>query len=112
MKDFPLEKYRFYFGKNKIVAISTFGGREVRGVAKCSPKDTFDIEKGKKLAAARCNMKVAEKRRERALNAFREAANNRFNAQIQEDKMTRYMTDANESFCEAAKKLESLLKEM
>lgn len=49
-----------------IVAMSSFAGRTVAGVAHCAPKDTFDIEAGKKLAAARCNLKIAEKRMKNA----------------------------------------------
>ena len=46
----------------KITARSTFAGEVVTGVARCHPLDKFDEELGKKLAAARCNAKVAEKR--------------------------------------------------
>ena len=52
--------------KKVVVALSTFAGQTVRGVARCSEKDTFDIETGKKLAAARCSLKIAEKRMKRA----------------------------------------------
>jgi len=41
-------------------------GKPVRGVAKCAPNDEFDINKGKELAAARCNLKVAQKRVKKA----------------------------------------------
>lgn len=61
-KEFPLEKYKFYIAKNKVIAVSTYAGKTVRGVAVCADSDTFDLEKGKRLAAARCNAKVAEKR--------------------------------------------------
>ena len=70
MKNFPLEKYRYYIAGNKIIAVSTYAGRTVRGVAICHPQDSFDIEAGKKLAAARCNQKVADKRYERALSKY------------------------------------------
>ena len=46
----------------KVIAISTYAGKPVRGVAICSVHDEFDLEKGKKLAAARCNAKVAKLR--------------------------------------------------
>ena len=68
---FPFEKYRFHVvdTKNsdgqtvkKVIAISTYAGKPVRGVAICSVHDEFDLEKGKKLAAARCNAKVAKLR--------------------------------------------------
>ena len=68
---YSLDKYKFYQFKNEnggmtIVAASTYAGKTVRGVAICAPGDNFNLEFGKKLAAARCNEKVAAKRYERA----------------------------------------------
>ena len=56
-------KYRYYTnGKNIVVAVASYAGRTIRGVAKCSDQDEFNLETGKKLAAARCAMKIAKKR--------------------------------------------------
>ena len=56
-------KYRYYTnGENVVVAVASYKGRTIRGVAKCSEQDEFDLETGKKLAAARCAMKIAKKR--------------------------------------------------
>jgi len=56
-------KYRYYTnGKNVVVAVASYMGRSFRGVAKCSEQDEFDLETGKKLAAARCAMKIAKER--------------------------------------------------
>lgn len=64
MFDYPFDKYKFYVNvkERTVYAISTYAGKTVRGVAKCAPEDKFDIEYGKRLAAARCNLKVAAKR--------------------------------------------------
>lgn len=64
MFDYPFEKYKFYVNEKErtVYAISTYASKTVRGVSKCAPEDTFDIEYGKRLAAARCNLKVAAKR--------------------------------------------------
>ena len=61
-------KYKYVINEEKrtIVALSTFAGRVVRGVARCSPNDPWDVEAGKKLAEARCSAKIAHKRLERA----------------------------------------------
>ena len=73
MFDYPIDKYQFYLARKingdpyRVVAVSTYEGRTVRGVAKCDPRDEFNIEKGKMLAAARCNAKVAQKRAKRAV---------------------------------------------
>ena len=56
-------KYRYYTnGKNVVVAVASYAGRIVRGVAKCSDQDEFDLETGKRLAAARCAVKIARER--------------------------------------------------
>ena len=74
---FPLEKYKYVCYTQKdgikvIIAMSTYAGKTVKGMAKCHPSDTYDEEKGKKLAAARCNLKIAELRYKNALNVLEE----------------------------------------
>ena len=68
---YPIEKYKFVKrtlknGNIQIIALSTYGGKVVKGKATCAPDDTYDEEIGKKLAAARCEVKVAQKRYKRA----------------------------------------------
>lgn len=59
-------KYKIDEEKRTIVAMSTFAGKAVVGVARCADTDEFDVETGKKIAAARCSLKIAEKRMKRA----------------------------------------------
>lgn len=59
-------EYKYIVNGRTVIALSHYAGRTVRGVAKCSPEDEFDVEFGKKLAAARCDLKIAEKRCSRA----------------------------------------------
>lgn len=59
-------KYKIDEEKRTIVAMSTFAGKTVVGVARCADTDEFNIETGKKIAAARCSVKIAEKRMKRA----------------------------------------------
>lgn len=59
-------KYRIYEGPNKVIAVSSFAGRDVRAVAKCHPGDEYDFDKGVALATARCNHKIAMLRLKRA----------------------------------------------
>ena len=49
-------------GVREIIAIGEYLGSIVKGSAKCDPEDTFDANKGETLAALRCNLKIAEKR--------------------------------------------------
>ena len=68
MKEFDKNKYKIFKNEEKgiVIAVSTYAGKNVKGIAKCDPRDTFDFEKGKELAISRCNAKIAEKRRKRA----------------------------------------------
>ena len=63
-------KYKIDEEKRTVVAMSTFAGKTVVGVARCAPADVFDIETGKKIAAARCSVKIAEKRMKRAEDCY------------------------------------------
>ena len=74
MKSYPIDKYRFYDAGNKIIAVSTYAGKQVRGVAICHPDDKFDIETGKKIAAARCNFRIS------VMNALRQNMQKRRNS--------------------------------
>ena len=60
---FPYEKYR-YFSNNKdlVIAEQTYAGKKSRGAAKLGESDSFDLESGKDLAAARCDVKICRQR--------------------------------------------------
>lgn len=106
------DKYKFVKHDNKVIAISTYAGKPVRGVATCAPEDEFSLEKGKALAAAKCNAKIAKKRLKRAVKQMNEAwdasviANNRYND------MLGYYIDAAERLNEANQELKRVLKDM
>lgn len=93
----------------KVIAISTYAGRTVKGVAKCHPNDTFDVEFGKKLAAARCNEKIAYKRLTRALNKFGEAVDESVAADEKMKRMRDYVLDAGAAHEEAQRILRELV---
>jgi hypothetical protein len=66
--------YKYYTdGETKIIAVSTYAGKTVRGIAKCAPGDRYDPEKGRELAEARCAEKIAQKRLQRAHRKVAEA---------------------------------------
>lgn len=112
MKVYPLEKYKFYFTGNKVIAVSTYEGKRVRGVAKADPRDAFDKEKGMKLAAARCNQKVAQKRYRRAIQEHKRAYEVYCNTRDRLDKMIEYAFDAKEALRDANHEVDELLKDM
>lgn len=73
MKSFKDFNYRFVYVGTKVIAISSYAGQVVKGIAKCHPGDRFDIRYGKDLAAARCNEKISKKRYAAARKKFIEA---------------------------------------
>ena len=97
---FPLEKYSYYVepaknGKGtKIIAKSTFAGKTVKGTAQCNPEDTYDFEKGKAIAAARCAVKIAGKRIRRAEECLNEAYAAIAAAEAHANAMEEYVDDA------------------
>ena len=96
---FSIDKYKFAFfndvnGKQTVSARSTYAGKTVKGYAKCDPRDEFDVEKGKELAAARCNARIAEKRFKRAQKKVAEAQAMVEMAQKYLVEMESYLADA------------------
>lgn len=111
-----LDKYKFYIATTvtgepyKVVAVSSYAGRPVRGVAKCANDDKFDLETGKKLAAARCNQKIATKRWSRASKRYDEAGNAAKQASRQLLLMADYYEDAVAAKAQADKEVNELLE--
>lgn len=70
------DKYRFYWNAktNTVICTTLYKGETIRGVAKCSPEDYFDIEAGKKLAYLRCKRKFLHKKLKRAQKVYDDAA--------------------------------------
>lgn len=68
-------RYRYFIDSNKnTICISTYAGKTVKGIAKCNlDNDKFDESCGKKLAKARCDFKVAMRRKRREFEKYNEA---------------------------------------
>ena len=114
---YSLDKYKFYQYKDKnakdtVAAASTYAGRTVKGYAKCDPRDQFSIEKGKELAAARCNAKIAAKRVKRASAKYLEAQQQLAEARRFMVRMTEYYTDAVDQLDEANAAITDMMKSM
>ena len=114
--NYPLSKYRYYQriknGVPEVIAISTYGGKTVRGRAKCDPHDHFDLETGKRLAAARCALKVAEKRAARATHCVSVAEEQvRFATQKHLD-MIHYYEDSINEVANARNTIEDIMREL
>lgn len=102
----------FYNSGNKVIAISSFAHKLVRGIAKCNPEDDFSLDKGKKLAAARCYKKIAAKKVKSAEEKL-QAAKEALHAAMREvEYMTDYHFNAQQEFYEAETALENILAEL
>ena len=106
---YSLDKYKFFNHSNReVIAVSTYAGKSVRGVAKLTPGDNFDEEAGKKLAAARCNEKIARKRLARATAKIKEAEKAYQKEIAWYNRMVDYYNDSYQAVEEAA----ALVKEL
>lgn len=101
-----MARYQTYLaGEKKIIVVSRYAGKVVRGVAKCAPGDAFDLQKGEKLARLRCDEKIAEKRVARSQAAYVEAVANLMAAQKRLNDMKQYMDDAAAEYAEVQTEL-------
>lgn len=105
-----MARYKYYTdGENKVVAVSSYAGKTVRGVAKCDPRDSFNEADGKMLAEARCALKVADKRYARAQKEYAKAYVAVVAAQKRLEKMSTYVTDSYQEQKMAEKNLETIM---
>lgn len=102
-------QYRYYGSDKTVVAVSTYAGKTVRGVAKCNSADEFALETGKKLAGARCNVKIAARRVKNAKNKRAEAVAALEAAQKRVAEMNAYYDDAVACHETAVAELEEVL---
>ena len=107
-----MARYKFYNSDNSVVAVSSFAGRTVRGTAKCNPGDTFSLESGKALAAARCNSKVAKKRVKCAEKKLNEAVTALKAATEHAQNMMHYHQNSVLKYNEAEKALAEILTKL
>ena len=112
---YSLDKYRYANkthadGRKSVIAISTFAGKTVRGVATCDVNDAFNEQYGKELAAARCNQKVAVKRQNRAQRQIAKAEAELERAKKFYSDMLTYYADATDELNEANNHVNHILE--
>ena len=115
---YPIEKYQVivhqhpdYLG-TEIIARSTYAGKVVKGKAICHEGDTYNEDKGIKLAVARCAEKIAKKRAARATRLLEKANAQLVMAQKYVNDMTAYHNDAIAELAEAQADVTKILSEM
>ena len=99
-------RYKFYASGNKVVCVSSYAKRAVRGVAKCNiEQDTFELETGKKLAQLRCDKNIATKRHKRAGEQYVAAMEAYEAAEAHMFKMRKYFEDSGDELAAAERAL-------
>ena len=115
---YPVEKYNIVIHQHKdyetteIIAYSTYAGKVVKGSAIVHENDTYDEEKGKKLAIARCAAKIAKKRNDRANRLLKKALKQKEMAEKYVSDMARYQADAFNERKEIEAELADMLAKM
>lgn len=115
---YPIEKYQIVvhqhpsYHTTEILARSTYAGETVKGKAICHMNDTYDEDKGVKLAVARCAEKIAKKRKARAARLLKKAQDQLTMAQKYVTDMTAYHTDATAELAEAQADVADILATM
>lgn len=112
MKSFKDYKYTYVHLSDKVIALSTYAGKTVKGVAKCSPDDTFNKETGEKIAAARCNLKVSKRRARHAEKKLRQAIQRHYEAEQYLMRMTNYYNDSKAAITDAENIVNDIMKEV
>lgn len=71
------DKYSFHYDlkcdNKKVICVTYYKGKLIKGIAKCAPCDKFDVEAGEKLAYLRCKSKFLKKKSEQATNSYSRA---------------------------------------
>lgn len=107
------KRYKYFSnGTGEIIAISHYAGKTVRGIAKCSPQDNFDLDKGKALACARCTLKIAKKRKKRAAERIQEAKNTFQKAERELKRMHQYYADSCREYDKAEIELRNIVENL
>lgn len=89
--------------RDRVIAVASYAGKLVRGVAKCSPNDEFDYDMGSRLAMARCEEKIARKRKANAKKKLVDALMELNKIEAHVEKMEQYWADSCEELIEAEK---------
>jgi hypothetical protein len=112
IQEYNGHKYRIFTTNydKTVIAVSSFAGKRVRGVAKCSPEDTFDLETGVKLAILRCDLAIAMKKVKRAAVKIKNAEAELVNAKKEWEIVHKYAMDADEKYIDAEKALHEFMK--
>lgn len=105
MRKRPYSNYKYYTQGNKVHAVSSFGGKPVRATATCHENDEYDYNTGCKVAAKKCNVKVATKRLRHAEDRYKDATDKYLAAYEEYVAALEYKQHAQDKFNEATNEL-------
>lgn len=99
--------------KNRaVIAVCRYAGRSVRGVAKCSPDDEFDLDYGTRLAIARCEEKIARIKIRNASIKYLAAAKAADEAEKRFSEMKQYYMDSVDQLDNAIEEVKKISNEI
>lgn len=94
-------KYTYNMGNNKVVCVSHYAGKPVRGIAKCNEEyDKFNAETGMKLAKLRCDEKIALKRINNTTRKVNKAIEEMIEAQDVVEKLTNLLESSMQEYAQ------------
>ena len=109
--DITIQQNEKYLGV-EVIAASTYEGKPVSAKAICRVDDEYNETQGVRLACARCNEKVAARRKKRAEKKLKEAEEILRLAIEHRNKMQKYYSDATCALEIAKTDVSCLLDEM
>lgn len=89
-----MAKYMYIVDGKRVICLSSYGGKTVRGIAKCNDTDTFDENVGKQLAKLRCDAKIAKRRAAHAAKQHAAAMTAAATADARLQRMKKFNEDA------------------
>ena len=107
-----MAKRKYIIEDNVVKCVSHFAGKEYETRATCNPEDKFNTDAGIKLASARMDLRLAEKKLERAHNKCKAAADGIERAKRVNFLAMNYYTNAEEQLVIAEKNLAEILEMM
>ena len=103
--------YKYYYLENgDVIALSHFAGKTVKATAHLKDEDTYDREIGEKVAAAKCNEKIAGLRYRRSKRMLKEAMDNFVKAKKELENMREYCQRSYDEWDVAQDELVELIK--
>ena len=106
--------YNFYQSPSdrSVICTTYYKGQIIKGIAKCDPADTFDLERGKELAYLRCRKKLLKRKVDRAVDVYSQTVEAVCTANKRRQRAIEFFNDASNEYKEITQALEELETEL